>query len=61
MVLLNYPHLSLHGTKRIICVYVTPSLLMYCKMDSLRIAGRGGLLRDSDGRWQTEYSRKIVT
>lgn len=63
MVLLNYPHLSLHGTKKIICVcvYVTLSLLMYCKMDALGIVGCGGLLQHSDRRWLTEYSRKIET
>ncbi|CAJ2647032.1 unnamed protein product [Trifolium pratense] len=29
--------------------------------DSLELAGCGGLLRDSDGRWLTGYSRKIGT
>jgi hypothetical protein len=33
---------------------------MYCEMDTLRIVGCGGLLRHSDGKWLTEYSRKIV-
>ncbi|PNX97212.1 nucleic acid binding protein [Trifolium pratense] len=29
--------------------------------DSLELAGCGGLLCDSDGRWLTRYSRKIGT